>query len=131
MRVSRWQSLKQRGVAAWSALDAGNVGLSDQAQLEYARHKKAVIFTHDADFLRPAHEWAQAGKEHWGIIYVHEKKLSIGECIRRLIRYAPTLEPEDMKNHIEFCNLWALDDAVFDVPELTAGEREAVYVAVV
>jgi hypothetical protein len=42
------------------------------------------------------------GKEHWGVIYVYEQKLGIGECIRRLIDYALFLEAEEMKNRIEF-----------------------------
>ncbi|MGQ9629487.1 MAG: hypothetical protein ACUVXI_04115 [bacterium] len=40
-------------------------------------------------------------KEHWGIIYVHEQKLGIGECIRRLMDYAFTVEAEGMRNRSE------------------------------
>lgn len=94
--------LKQRGIEAWSSRDAGNLGLSDEEQLEYARREKAVIFTHDDDFLRLAHEWAQQGREHCGIIYVHEQKLSIGHCIRRLVYVALLLKPHEIQNRIEF-----------------------------
>ena len=94
--------LKRRGVEAWSARDAGNLGLSDEEQLKYASRERAVIFTHDEDFIRLAHEWVQQGQEHWGVIYVHEQKLSIGECIRRLMAYALAVEVEEMKNRIEF-----------------------------
>ncbi len=54
------------------------------------------------DFLRLAHEWTQRGKEHWGIIYVHEQQLGIGECIRRLLTYALILDAEEMKGRVEF-----------------------------
>lgn len=94
--------LKQRGIDAWSARDAGNLGLSDERQLEYAHQEKAVIFTHDDDFLRLVHEWAQQNKEHWGVIYVHEQKLAIGECIRRLLDIALILKAEDLKNRLVF-----------------------------
>lgn len=94
--------LQQRGVDAWSARDAGNLGLTDEEQLAYAIREHAAIFTHDADFLRIAHARAQQGQEHWGIIYVPEQKLSIGECIRRLAQYALIAEAEDMKNRVEF-----------------------------
>ncbi|MCS6860886.1 MAG: hypothetical protein NZT92_11280 [Abditibacteriales bacterium] len=63
---------------------------------------KPIIFTHDADFLHLAHDWAQQGKEHGGIIDVHQYKHSIGECIRRLMGYALILEADDMKNRVEF-----------------------------
>jgi hypothetical protein len=96
------QGLKRRGIDTWSARDAGNLGLSDEAQLRYATQESAIIFTHDDDFLRLAHEWTQRGKAHWGIIYVHQDKFSIGEYIRRLTDYALILEAEEMKNRVEF-----------------------------
>lgn len=94
--------LKRRGVDAWSARDVGNLGLSDEEQLQYASREKATIFTHDDDFLRLAHKWTLQGKEHWGIIYAQVQKFSIGECIRRLMNYALVLKGEDLKNHVEF-----------------------------
>ena len=94
--------LKRRGVDAWSARDVGNLGLSDEEQLRYASREQAVIFSHDADFLRLAHGWTLQAKEHWGIIYGQEQKLGVGECIRRLLDYILMLEADGMKNRIEF-----------------------------
>ena len=94
--------LKRRRLDAWSAQDASNLSLTDEAQLEYASQEHAIIFTHDSDFLALAQEWLERGKEHWGVIYVQEQKLGIGECIRRLLDYALVLEAEEMKNRIEF-----------------------------
>jgi len=94
--------LKRRGIDAFSARDSGNLGLSDEAQLRFAQAQNAVIFSHDDDFLRLAHQWAQHGRSHSGVIYVHQEKLGIGECIRRLEEIALLFEPEDFANHIEF-----------------------------
>lgn len=94
--------LKRRGVDAWSARDAGNLGLSDEEQLRYASREQAVIFSHDADFLRLARDWTQQGKGHAGIIYVQEQKFSVGECIRHLLDYTLVLEADEMKGQIEF-----------------------------
>jgi predicted nuclease of predicted toxin-antitoxin system len=44
--------LKRRGVEAFSARDAGNLGLTDEEQLIYAGKEKVSIFTHDTDFCR-------------------------------------------------------------------------------
>ncbi len=79
---------RRRRVDAWSAADAGNLGLSDAQQLTYAAQEHAVIFTHDTDLIVLAHNWLQQGQEHWGVIYVHQGHLSTGECIRRLKDYA-------------------------------------------
>ncbi len=94
--------LKRRAVEAWSALDSGQLGLSDEDHLEYAAQAKAALFTHDADFLRLAQTWAEEPKTHWGIIYVHTAQLSVGECIRRLKEMADVLEPEDLIDRVEF-----------------------------
>ncbi len=76
--------------------------MSDEEQLHYAARERAVLFTHDADLIRVAWDWTQKGKEHWGVIYVHPEKLSLGECIRRLKEYATTFQAEDLKNRVEF-----------------------------
>lgn len=96
------EGLKRRGVDAFSARDAGNLGLTDQEQLIFAHDKKVAIFTHDTDFLRLASKWIEGKKTHYGVIYSHQKDYSIGECIRRLKLLTTILTSEDMVNHIEF-----------------------------
>jgi predicted nuclease of predicted toxin-antitoxin system len=76
--------LQRRGVVAVSARDSGNLGLTDEEQLAYATSHRMAIFTHDTDFLQLAHRHAASQQGHWGIIYVHQDKLTIGEYIRRL-----------------------------------------------
>ncbi len=83
VNVAIVEGLKRRGIKIWSARDAGKLGLSDDEQLEYAIKERATIFTHDDDFLSLVIE---SGGEHYGIVYVHQQHLSIGECIRRLKR---------------------------------------------
>jgi predicted nuclease of predicted toxin-antitoxin system len=94
--------LKRRGVKATSARDAGNLGLSDEEQLAYAIANRFLLFTHDDDFILLDAKLREAYKDHWGIVYVHQDKLSIGECIRRLKELADLFEQDDLKNYIEF-----------------------------
>jgi len=54
--------LRRRGVEAWSAVDAGNLGLSDEEQLSYATRERAVLFTQDIDLIVIARNWAVRGK---------------------------------------------------------------------
>jgi predicted nuclease of predicted toxin-antitoxin system len=91
------EGLKRRGIAAFSARELGKLGMTDEEQLETATLNKAVIFTHDADFLRMA-----ATKNHLGIIYVHQQKLSTGECIKRLKVIAEIRRQKEMRNKIIF-----------------------------
>lgn len=73
------------------------MGISDEKQLETAILNKAVIFTHDVDFLRIA-----AKKPHFGIIYVPQRKLSIGECVKKLKVIAETTRQEELYNKVVF-----------------------------
>ncbi|HDQ06583.1 MAG TPA: hypothetical protein ENN36_07675 [Candidatus Bathyarchaeota archaeon] len=82
---------------AFSAKDICKLGLTDEQQIEVATTERAVIFTHDVDFLRMASQ-----REHPCIIYVHQQKLSVGECIKRLKAIAETKSPEEMRNRIIF-----------------------------
>jgi predicted nuclease of predicted toxin-antitoxin system len=89
-------------VDASSARDTDNLGLTDEEQLIYAGKQKATIFTHDTDFLQIAGRWMEEGKTHHGIIYCHQKRYSIGECVRKLRMLTSLLSSEDMVDHIEF-----------------------------
>lgn len=91
------EGLKRRGVKVITARDAGNLGLSDEEQIEYARQKGMVIVTHDDDFLS-----LSAELEHKGIVFVHQQKYSIGDVIRNLKLLWDVVEQKDMKNHVEF-----------------------------
>lgn len=93
------EGLKRRGVEAWSAIDIGKLGLTDEEQLMYAFKEGATIFTHDDDFLSMVNI---SEIEHCGIIYVHQEHISIGECIRRLKAIVETIHPEEMHNRILF-----------------------------
>ena len=65
------EGLKRRGVDAVSTRDSGNLRLTDEKQLLYANEEKAIIFTHDIDFLRIAARWMNEGRTHHGVIYCH------------------------------------------------------------
>ena len=94
------EGLKRRGVDAFTARDAGNLGLSDEEQLAFAPSQGAVIFTHD--FLKIAHNWLAAGHDHSGIVYAHQQRFRVGEIIRRLKVLDELLTQTDMDNHVEF-----------------------------
>ena len=97
INVAIVERLKRRGVKAFSAKDLAKLGLTDEEQLETAIQQKAVILTNDSDFVR-----ISARKKHTGIIYVHQDKLTIGECIQRLKIITETRTAEQMKNQLIF-----------------------------
>ena len=91
------EGLKRRGVRVISARDAGNLGLSDEEQLNYAAKNNFVIVTHADDFLTMAIKY-----DHKGIVYVHQQKYGVGDLIRKLKLLWDVAEQEDFRNHVEF-----------------------------
>jgi len=91
------EGLKRRGVDILSAGELGKLGLTDDQQISVAKTNRAILFTHDADFLRIA-----CHKRQPGIIYVHQQKFSVGECIKRIKAITETKEPAEMRNRIVF-----------------------------
>ncbi len=94
--------LRRRGIEVQSIHEAGNLGFGEEEQLAYAVAHHACLFTHDDDLLMIADQWQKSGKEHFGIIFVHQEKLNIGEIISRIKLIVDILSHEEMKNHIEF-----------------------------
>jgi hypothetical protein len=74
------------------------VSESDEVQLAHALTQGRVIVTQDADFLRIV----AAGVETAGVIFYPSQGRSIGYVIREILLIWEVLEPEDMRNHIEF-----------------------------
>ncbi len=71
--------------------------MTDEAQLAVAVELGAVIFTCDTDFIRIA-----LSTHHLGVIYVHQQKLTVGECIKRLKIIAETKSAQDMADQFIF-----------------------------
>ena len=90
--------LEYRGMDVTTSKVAGLIGASDLQQLAYARGQGRVLVTHDDDFLR-IHA---AGTEHAGIVYVHQKRLTIGQTVLALLALHRNQSAEAMTSRVEF-----------------------------
>lgn len=99
VNVAITEGLKRHGIKSWSARDINNIGLTDEEQLKYAFSNKVVIFTHDDDFLKMV---SKSEVNHYGIIFAHQQKYSVGECIRRIKSLCELKSLKEIENQIEF-----------------------------
>lgn len=90
--------LRRRGVDVTTTPEEGLIGADDEEQLAFAFSQSRVIFTQDDDFLR----LHQAGTEHAGITYCKQSSRAIGDILRFLILIWECLEPEEMRDRVEF-----------------------------
>lgn len=93
------EGLRRRGIEVVSARELGYLSKPDEFHIKKASEIKAVILTHDIDFLRIA---SNPAITHYGIIFSHPKNIPIGQCIRGVELIATVLSDKDMGNHIEF-----------------------------
>jgi predicted nuclease of predicted toxin-antitoxin system len=92
------EGLRRRGIDVTTTSEAKLIAASDREQLAFALSENRVIFTHDDDFV----VLHQSGVVHSGITYCDQNRRSIGEILMSLILIWEIIEPEEMKNQLEF-----------------------------
>lgn len=100
-------ALRSRGVTVLTVLEAGLKGKQDEEQLAFATEHECVLYSHNAsDFYRLHTEWANAGREHGGMILAPQQRYSIGEQLRRIWRIRRSATTQSMRNPVEFLGNW-------------------------
>jgi predicted nuclease of predicted toxin-antitoxin system len=99
------EGLRLRGVDVLTSQADGTRRLSDTELLDRAIALERVLFTRDEDLLREAAQRQERGIEFAGVIYAHQLKVTIGQCIRDLETLAFVGEPEDLANRVEYLPL--------------------------
>jgi hypothetical protein len=97
--------LRLRGVDVLTAHEDGAGELSDPALLDRAEELRRVVFTQDDDLLTEATQRQRQRRSFSGVIYAHQLRVSIGDCVRDLELVAKAGEPEDMIGHMLFLPL--------------------------
>jgi len=90
--------LRRRGIDVTTAADAGLIGATDAAHLEFAASSRRVVVTQDGDFLRLHAQ----GVPHAGVAYCQQRSMSLGEMLRRVVLIHDLLAPEEITGRIEF-----------------------------
>ena len=99
------EGLRRRGIDVITAYEEGAAEVDDPNLLSRATVSNRVLFSQDRDLLVVASQWLQTGRDFSGPIYAHQLGVTVGEAVRDLALIAQVLDPEDMKNCIEFIPL--------------------------
>jgi len=103
MQIS--EGLRKRGVDVLTAYEDGHSETEDEDLLVRATKLQRILFSEDSDFLIIGNRWQQDRHNFAGIIYAHQLNITIGQAVRDLKLMAEVLEPEDMRNKVEFIPL--------------------------
>ena len=99
------EGLRRRDVDVLRVQDDGRKGTPDNIVLDRAIELQRVVFTQDEDFLAIANRSQQEGVNFAGIIYAHQKSVTVGDCIRDLEIIAKVNQPEDLANCVQYLPL--------------------------
>lgn len=96
---------QQRGVDVLTAEADGTADRDDEFLLQRATALGRVVFTQDRDFLALAAAWQQTRREFAGMVYAHQLRITIGGAIHDLALIALIMNPDEMRNQVEFLPL--------------------------
>ena len=101
------RGLRSRGIDVRTAADAGMIRRKDEDHLSLATAQGRVLYSFNvADFHEIHTVWMATDRVHCGIILARQKRYSVGEQIRRLIRLMGSLTEDAMRNREEFLSQW-------------------------
>ncbi len=92
--------LRQRDVDVVTTQEDGRTGAPDDEILSRATELGRVLFSQDDDLLREATHRQTEGTPFSGVIYAHQLKITIGECVRDLELVAGATQPGELVNSV-------------------------------
>jgi predicted nuclease of predicted toxin-antitoxin system len=97
--------LRLRGVDVLTAQEDGAAALPDPELLDRATALGRVLFTQDEDLLNEANQRQQLGITFAGVVYGHQRSVTVGRCISDLELISKVYEPQDLLNRVEYLPL--------------------------
>src|SRR4051812_4530459 len=92
--------LRLRGVDILTAQEDGTTRYEDTDLLDRATLLGRVLFSQDEHLLAQASLRQQAGVSFGGVIYAHQRRVTIGQCVDDLEFLALAGEPADFADRV-------------------------------
>ncbi|PSQ93702.1 MAG: hypothetical protein BRD52_00440 [Bacteroidetes bacterium SW_4_67_19] len=99
------RGLRLRGVDVLTAQDDETIEWSDVALFERAAELERVIFTRDDDFVSEATRRQRTQQPFASVVYAHQRRASISQCVRDLELIAKTFGPGDLHGRVIYLPL--------------------------
>src|SRR6266542_5976613 len=92
--------LRLRGVDVLTAEEDGTTRFEDSALLDRATALGRVLFSQDEDLLIEAAKRQEDRIPFSGVLYAHQQRITIGQCVSDLELLALAGEPEDFVSRV-------------------------------
>jgi len=97
--------LRLRGIDVLTAQEDHAASFPDPVLLDRALTLQRTLFSQDVDMLAESTRRLRAGIPFAGVVYIHQLRTTIGQCVNDLELIALTCEPAEMANRVEFLPL--------------------------
>lgn len=94
--------VQRAGIDVLRVQDDDRRGISDVLLFVRAIELDRLIFTHDDDLIQIARQRESSGQDHASVVYVHQRRLTIGQQIAALILLAQSLKRHQLHNQVIF-----------------------------
>jgi predicted nuclease of predicted toxin-antitoxin system len=98
-------ALRLRGVDVLTSQEDGTRELPDPALLDRATALGRVLFSQDDDLLAEAVRRHREGEHFGGVLYLHQRDLTIGRCVDDLELIATACDPEELVGQVWYLPL--------------------------
>jgi hypothetical protein len=105
VRSAITKELRRRGVDVITAQEDRTTRLSDPKLLDRSTALGCALFTQDDDLLAEAKRRQISGKEFAGVIYGHQLKVTVGQCVEDLELISKVSDPEHLFNQVQYLPL--------------------------
>jgi hypothetical protein len=99
------EGLRARGVDVLTAYEDDHHDVTDPELLDRATALGRVLFSQDDDLLVEAHQRQQEGRLFGGVVYAHQLRITLGDCLADLELLAKTATSDDVANLVLFLPL--------------------------
>lgn len=97
--------LRRRGFDVLTVQEDGRIGASDLVVLDRAPELGRVLFSQDDDLLAEASRRQAGGVPFCGVVYGHQRRLTVGEAVRELELIARAATAEELVSQVLFLPL--------------------------
>ena len=105
VRAEITRQLRAHEVDVLTSKEDGTREFSDSELLDRATFLGRVLFTRDADLLAEAVVRQRSGATFPGVIYAHQLRVTIGQCVADLELIAKADNPAEWVNRVEYLPL--------------------------
>jgi hypothetical protein len=96
------EALRLRSIDILTAQEDGAAQLEDDLLLQRATELGRVLFSQDQDLLREGTRRLREGAHFCGIVYAHQRRVTIGQIVEDLELLATATSMEEWHGRIEY-----------------------------